>query len=98
MFRIYQHEYMITYTLQAFMFSIVSKLYSLLFLVLKLYCAGHTTEGTYNYTSTQQPEYPDLTQVGTADELGNTEVRYQDLGDTLADPEQDDRDGRMQET
>jgi len=70
----------------------------LLFLVLKLHCAGHTAEGTYNYTSTQQPECPDLTQVGNADELGNIEVRNQDLGDTLADHEQDDGDGRMQET
>ena len=69
-----------------------------IFLVLKLHCAGHTAEGPYNYTSTQQPECSDLTQVGTGDELGNTEFRNQDLGDTLVDHEQDDGDGRMQET
>ncbi|WVZ83570.1 LOW QUALITY PROTEIN: hypothetical protein U9M48_030702 [Paspalum notatum var. saurae] len=55
---------------------------------------SHTAEGTCNFTSAQQ-HGPDITQFGTVEEVGDTEVRDQDLGDPFIDLEQADGNGRV---
>ncbi|KAG8084088.1 hypothetical protein GUJ93_ZPchr0010g10176 [Zizania palustris] len=50
---------------------------------------GHTVEGTYNFTSTQPPQHPVMTQLDNTTDIGDTEATFPDVEETFAYQVQD---------
>ncbi|KAG8058035.1 hypothetical protein GUJ93_ZPchr0002g24003 [Zizania palustris] len=56
---------------------------------------GHTAEGTYNFTSTQPPIHPVMTQLDNTTDIGDTEATFPDVEETFAYQVQDNVGARM---
>ncbi|KAG8095533.1 hypothetical protein GUJ93_ZPchr0012g19605 [Zizania palustris] len=56
---------------------------------------GHTAEETYNFTSTQLPHHPVMTQLDNTTDIGDTEATFPDVEETFAYQVQDNVGARV---